>query len=131
VTIESDYVRALLVRAPTAFPQRYLFKRNVGVVRVEDRIFRAAIPGQCDIYAIGQGGLHYEIECKRFTQLSPAQVRWRDWCQARGVPWICLEVRKKELESHTIDRWVSELENCSDYNSLTWPRTLNRITAER
>lgn len=88
-----------------------LFRRNTGLIKLDKRVFRAGIPGQCDLYGIGTGGTHFEIECKRFGKLSPAQQGWRDWCLERGVPWLLLEVRRGELEAATIDRWCSEFED--------------------
>ena len=107
--LESDYMHALLVRAPREFPAVSLFRRNVGAVRLEGRYFRAGIEGQADLYGIGRGGRHYEIECKRFTGLSPAQKRWREWCAERKVPWLMLRVQIGELPAQTIERWVGEL----------------------
>ena len=110
MNLESDYVHALLVRAPHEFPNVWLFRRNVGAGRLAERsYFRAGIPGQADLYGIGRGGRHYEIECKRFTGLSPAQKRWRDWCDERDVPWLLLRVLIGELPTQTIERWVGEL----------------------
>jgi hypothetical protein len=107
--LETEYVHALLLRASLEFRDVALFRRNVGAVRLEGRYFRAGIEGQADLYGLGRGGKHYEIECKRFTKLSPAQKRWRDWCAARAIPWLLLEVHMGELPAQTIDRWVSEL----------------------
>lgn len=110
---ETDYVRSLLSRAPAAFPDVYLFRRNVISMPMmhkgKHRYVRAAEAGQCDIYAIRDGGQHYEIECKRGTKLSEAQQRWRVWCEMRGISWTMLDVRKGELPAQTIERWVGEL----------------------
>jgi hypothetical protein len=108
--LESVYMHALLVRAPREFPRVSLFRRNVGAVRLEGRYFRAGIEGQADLYGIGRGGRHYEIEVKRFTELSRAQKRWRAWCLEHEVPWIMIRVRPSELlPVQTIERWVVEL----------------------
>ena len=107
--LESDYLHALLLRAATEFRDVALFRRNVGAVRVEGRYFRAGIEGQADIYGLGRGGRHFEIEVKRFTKLSPAQLRWRDWCDKRDIPWLLLDVLLGELPAQTIERWVGEL----------------------
>lgn len=107
--LEGDYVRALLVRVPLAFPNHRFFRRNVGAIKVEDRFFRASLSGQADLYILGRGGWHGEIEVKRFTKLSPDQIRWRDWCDAWKVPWLLLEADRAEGPSETVTRWVFEL----------------------
>lgn len=107
--LETDYVHALLARAPLEFPDVRLFRRNTGIIQLESRVFRASIPGQCDLYAIGKGGRHYEVECKRFGRMSEPQARWREWCATWGVPWLLLEVRRTELPAETLSRWVGEL----------------------
>lgn len=107
--LESDYQRALLQRASVEFRDHRFFRRNVGAIRLEDRFFRASLPGQCDLYVIGRGGWHGEVEIKRFTKLSPDQVAWRDWCYAWAVPWLLLEVDKAEAPPQTIARWMGVL----------------------
>jgi hypothetical protein len=112
-SLETDYVHALMARASVALPDVRLFRRNTGLIRLEHkgdpRVFRAGIPGQADIYALGRGGQHYEIEVKRFGKLSEAQERWRDWCRSWDVPWLLLEVRRAEPETETVHRWMREL----------------------
>lgn len=105
---EVDYQRAFLARASLEFRDHRMFRRNVGSIKVDDRFFRASIPGQCDLYVIGRGGWHGEIEIKRFTGLSPAQVAWRDWCASWGVPWLCISVERGEPIPVTIARWLAE-----------------------
>ena len=61
-TLETDYVRSLMQRTSLELRDVRLFRRNVGVVKLEDRVFRASIPGQCDLYVIGRGGWHGEVE---------------------------------------------------------------------
>lgn len=108
--LEGDYQRALLARVAVEFPGHRFFRRNVGLVKMQDsRVFRAGIPGQCDLFALGRGGGHWELEIKRYTGLSDAQERWRDWCLSWGVPWMCVEARRGELPADTIARWVLEL----------------------
>lgn len=106
---ETDYVRVLMARTSVELRDHRLFRRNVGAVKLEDRVFRAGIPGQADVYVLGRGGWHGEIECKRFSGLSETQVRWRDWCLSWQIPWLLLEVRKAELPLDTIQRWMLEL----------------------
>lgn len=107
--LEGDYMRALLARVPIEFPAVRFFRRNTGMVKVDDRAFKAGIPGQCDLYIIGRKGWHGEVEIKRFGKLSEAQQRWRDWCFQWQVPWLCVEADKSELPSATIDRWCEEI----------------------
>jgi hypothetical protein len=116
--LETDYVRALLLRLPYAFPDVRFFRRNVMAGKREGGGYlRVGEPGQCDLYGIGasdasregENARHYEIEIKRYDKLSPAQEHWRDWCREWGVPWLLLEVRKGELSPVTIHRWVEEM----------------------
>ncbi len=111
--LETDYVHALMARAALEFPDVRLFRRNTGMMRLEhkgeSRMFRAGIPGQCDLYGLSKGGRHFEIEVKRFGKLSEAQTIWRAWCAEWNVPWLCVMVRKDEQQSETITRWIGEL----------------------
>jgi hypothetical protein len=108
-TLEADYGSALMARTSLELRDHRLFKRSTGVIKVEDRVFRAAIKGQADIYVIGRGGWHGEIELKRFTKLTEAQEHWRSWCHAWGVPWLLLEVQRTETPPETIARWMGIL----------------------
>lgn len=108
VPIEGDYVRSFLARVSLEFRDYRFFRRNVGMVRLEDRVFRAAIPGQCDLYVLGRGGWHGEIECKRFGSLSLDQERWRGWCESWKIPWAVLSARKSETLAQTVERWSLE-----------------------
>ena len=113
--LEVAYQRSFMARAALALPHVRLFRRNTGLIKMSDgRFFRASIPGQCDLFGIDKSSRHYEIEIKRFTKLSPEQVVWRDWCWKWPVPWLLLEVRKGELPSVTVERWVSELQELVD-----------------
>lgn len=107
--LEGDYQRGLLARVSLEFRDHRFFRRNTGLIKLEDRVFRASIPGQCDLYVLGRGGWHGEVEVKRFGKLSEAQERWRDWCGEWCVPWMMLEARKDEAPAATIARWVEEL----------------------
>ena len=107
--LEHDYKRALMGRAAIEFPAHRFFSRTVAMVRSGDRSFRAGTPGQCDVYILGKGGGHWELELKRFAKLSPAQFQWSGWCQEWGIPWKCLHVWEKESPAQTLERWVSEL----------------------
>jgi hypothetical protein len=107
--LETAYVHDLMARATPVFPDVRMFRRNTGIIQLESRVFRAGIPGQCDLYAIGKGARHFEIECKRFGKLSEPQERWRDWCRSWGIPWLLLEVAKGEVPAETVHRWIDEL----------------------
>lgn len=108
--LETDYVRAFLLRAPYEFPDVRFFRRNVAAGKREGGGWmKVGEPGQCDLYGVGKPCKHYEIEVKRFGRLSPAQEHWRDWCVSWGIPWLLLEVRKGEVEPETIQRWVTEV----------------------
>ena len=108
--LEADYQRALLARVALEFRHVRFFRRNVGLVEMQDgRKFRSGLPGQADLYALARGGWHGEVEVKRYTKLSPEQEHWRDWCREWGVPWLCVEARRDEAPTSTVDRWVAEL----------------------
>jgi hypothetical protein len=108
--LEGDYQRALLARVAIEFRQYRFFRRNVGLIKMSnDRMFRASIPGQCDLYVIGRGGWHGEVEIKRYGKLTPEQMAWRDWCVAWQVPWLLLSVEKTEKPTTAIARWVGIL----------------------
>lgn len=108
--LESDYQRALLARLSAEHRNVRFFRRNVGLVRMaDDRLFRAGVPGQCDLYAVGRGGWHGEIEVKRYTSLSPEQMMWRDWCADWQVPWLMVQARKAESPGATVERWGKEI----------------------
>lgn len=107
--LETDYVRALLGRTSLTLRDVRLFRRNTGTIQLEDRVFRAGVPGQCDLYALGRGGWHGEIECKRYGKLSDPQARWRDWCISWGVPWLLLEVARGETPAVTLARWEASV----------------------
>ena len=108
-TLETDYVRSLMQRTSLELRDVRLFRRNVGVVKLEDRVFRASLPGQCDVWIVGRGGWYGELEIKRFGVLSSSQLHWRDWCAEWGVPWNCLAARREESMSQTVDRWMKEI----------------------
>jgi hypothetical protein len=108
-TLESDYQRALLERVSLEFRDYRFFRRNTGTIRLEDRVFRAGIPGQCDLYVLGRGGWHGEVELKRYGKLSEKQDQWRKWCDGFGVPWLLLEARKSEQPTETVSRWIVEV----------------------
>lgn len=108
--LEGDYLRALLAFVSRAFPSHRFFRRNVGLVKLsESRIFKAGIPGQCDLYVLGRGGWHGEVEIKRFGKLTEEQEHWRQWCKEWEIPWLLLEARKDEAPAATIQRWATEL----------------------
>lgn len=107
--LEGDYQRALLARVAIELPNHRFFRRNTGMVKVDDRVFRAGIPGQCDLYVVGRGGWHGEVEVKRFGGLTPDQEHWRDWCAAWCVPWLLVVVERGEEPAHTVARWVEEV----------------------
>ena len=108
--LESDYVHALLGRASLEFRHVRLFVRQVGAIKVDDRMFRAGQAGQADLWAVDMSARHYEIEVKRYTKLSPAQIVWRDWCRSWNVPWTVIEVHKTEQPGQTVERWIHELQ---------------------
>lgn len=108
--LEHDYKQALLARAAVEWPAHRFFSRSVALIAVGDRKFRTGIPGQADVYILGRGGRHWELEIKRYGSLSEAQERWRDWCLAWEIPWMCVEASRSEAPAETLVRWVRELD---------------------
>ena len=108
---ETTLQLALLLAAPRALPNLRLYRRNVGSARAlrTGQVVQYGLEGQADLYALARGGWHGEVEVKRFTKLSPEQEHWRDWCREWGVPWACVEARRDEPPTATVDRWVAEL----------------------
>jgi hypothetical protein len=109
---ESNAQKLLLLRAPENLPTLRLFRRNVGMGIFDGRKVRFGIKGQCDLYAIVDGGRHIELECKsvdgRIKPESP-QAHWRDWCFAHHVPWLCLTEGQCETPEQTVSRWIVEI----------------------
>lgn len=106
---EAPLMRAFLGRASIEFLNVRLFRRNVGMMQVKDRIFKAGIAGQCDLYGYTKGGIALEVEIKAANGvLNPEQARWRDWCLAWGVPWLLLRAQASELPVQTVERWCTE-----------------------
>jgi hypothetical protein len=110
---EVPLMQSFMYEASRAMPSVRLFRRNVGVIMIEDRVFKAGIKGQCDIYAYTKGGRVVEIETKaKRGVLSENQKHWRDWCVSWGVPWMQLKPLKSETSEQTVTRWVEELRQC-------------------
>lgn len=99
-----------LLAQPFEIPTLRLFKRNTGVVRIEKRVIRFAIKGQCDCWGVFDGGRHVEVELKALRgRLSPEQRDWRDFCLARRIPYMLAIEKKGESHEATVARWIEEL----------------------
>ncbi len=100
----------LLKAAPFVLKDLRMFRRNILRVKIEGRVIKVGIKGQCDIYGIVRGGRHIEVEVKWIGgTLRPDQKVWRDWCIAMGVPWILLQTRAEETQEQNVARWIEEL----------------------
>lgn len=111
---ETDLLHLFIERAPFVLPAVRVFRRNVinRVVEENGRKFllKNGITGQADAYAIRKGGLHVEIETKAARgKMRTAQVAWRGWCHAWGVPHLILQARLGETSDGTVQRWIAEL----------------------
>lgn len=107
---EGPLMRGFMARAAYEFPEIRIFRRNVGVLQVQDRIFRSGIRGQCDMYAYMKCGRVIEIEVKAAGgRLTPDQEHWRDWCRGWGIPWVLLQAEASELPARTLNRWVAQV----------------------
>lgn len=112
---ETDYLHDFIARSAIVFRDVRVIRRNTGAVRIptlpgeKQRFFHSGKAGQCDTYAIGRGGLHYELEGKSLHgQLNPAQKRWRDWCVSWEIPWMLLRPMPGEQPTETVQRWCDE-----------------------
>lgn len=106
---ETDYLHDFIARSAIVFRDVRVFRRNTGAIRLQDRYFHSGIAGQCDAYAIGRWGLHFELECKSLKgKLNPAQERWKAWCAVRDIPWMLLKPEKGEQPTETVQRWCDE-----------------------
>jgi len=108
--IESDYIAPLLIRAPYVIPTLRLFRRQIMVARRGDRVMRAGVPGQADLYGYVQGGRCVEIELKGVDgRQSDEQRAWQAFCASWGVPYVLLRATRGEARRQTIERWCGEL----------------------
>lgn len=115
--LESDLQAAFLLAAPAALPKLRLFRRNVSKIRILDpisnrsRVVRFALPGQCDLYGIVQGGEHFELELKSATgSLDEDQRRWKAFCEEWRVPYFLLKAKRDESKEQTVGRWIHEIQ---------------------
>jgi len=77
---------------------------------IENRVLRAGIKGQCDLYAIERGGRHFEIELKGPTgSLRPEQRLWKEFCEFWGVSYMLLRMNIGESAESAASRWCDEI----------------------
>lgn len=111
---EGELQSALLLEAPKRIPRVRLFRRNVGTVRIGERVMRFGVAGQCDLYALVQGGLHIELELKAADgRLSTAQHAWAKFCTHWSVPYLLLRAEVDEPVPDTAARWCEQIASCS------------------
>lgn len=86
-TPESSLVHAVLdLLAAWRIPA---WRRNTGAVKIDKRFIRYGQAGMADIWAIGPGGRHIEIELKApGKKPNAAQLAWLDLLSETGA--ICL-----------------------------------------
>jgi hypothetical protein len=112
---ESEYQGLLLLAAPRHLADMRLFRRNVGVAQMGERMTRFGIKGQADIYAIVRGGRIIELEIKSLVgRLTKEQQAWRDFCSRWQVPWLLLKPMKDESSDATVYRWCAEIAAVND-----------------
>jgi hypothetical protein len=108
---ESEYQNELLLLQVKRIPDLRLWRRNISVVRVGDRVMRSGIAGQADLYGYWRGGQAIEIELKALkSRISPDQLSWAHFCRFWGVTYLLLRPLKTESMAETLDRWVQEIE---------------------
>ena len=108
---ESELQWALLKAAPARIVDIRLFRRNVGTVRVGQRVMRFGIAGQCDIQGLWKRGVALELELKTATgRLSPEQRAWQAFCEAWSIPHMVLRGAVDETTEQTVERWLGEID---------------------
>lgn len=113
MTHEVILQRAFLARVPHYVPALRLFRRNIGRVQVDGRVFKNGIVGQADLhgYLLGSPAVPVEIELKSERgKLSEAQLVWQRFCARWGVPWMVLSARADENAEETVERWCKEIQ---------------------
>lgn len=109
---ETDLLHHFILRAPLEIPALWRVERRniINVATVHGARVRNGIKGQADAFALTRGGLHIELETKAARGvLAEAQERWRDACQAAGIPHLVLRARRGETPGETVTRWIDEL----------------------
>lgn len=108
---ETDELQpALLLLAPKRLPDLRLFRRNVMLVRVENRKVKVGIPGQADLYGFWRGGRAIELELKSARgRATPDQLVWRAFCLEWGILHLVLKALPAETKEQTAERWCTEI----------------------
>lgn len=107
---ETFLMRGLMSRAAVQIPDLRLFRRNVGTMQLNGRVFKAGIKGQADIYGYIKGGQVIEIETKSARgTLNENQERWKAWCEGWGIRYVLLKRIPNEHHLDTVRRWIAEL----------------------
>jgi hypothetical protein len=103
---ETTLMREFMHRAAVALPMVRLFRRNVAVIKIDNRAIRAGLKGQADLYGYIRGGRVIEIEIKaRRGVLTPEQIVWQGWCREWGIPHLVLWI-----DGHDpVTRWLEEV----------------------
>lgn len=111
MTIESDYLKELLLLAPRRIADLRLWRRNITYVQIDDRPMRSGIKGQADLYGYWRGGIAIEIELKSLrAKISPEQLAWEGFCKSWSVTYVRLRPERDETMQGTLDRWILEIE---------------------
>lgn len=85
---ETDIVNETLIRLCKTFPNGLWYRRNVGAMRVDNRMIRFGMQGQADIGGI-LNGRAVEIELKTATgRQSDSQKNWQSAVEKSGGVYI-------------------------------------------
>lgn len=108
---ETDLLHVFIARAPLTLTHVRLFRRNIINVEAKGGFrVRNGIKGQADAYALARGGAHVELETKAARGIMrEAQLRWRAFCLAFGIPHLVLRALPQEDPDDTVARWIGEL----------------------
>lgn len=110
---ETELRRMYVAACTTAFKDVRLFIRNIATIEFEDRVIKAGVKGQADVWgwlfttSRSLFPIPLEIELKNVkTPQNPHQKAWEDYCLTHHVPYLLLRAHKGATSSEVIERWV-------------------------
>jgi len=87
------------------------FIRNIITTQIGEDWVRAGIGGQADVWGHlfrKPYPMEFEIELKNVkTPDRDDQIKWRAYCDQRGVPYLYLRAKAGETPKQIIDTWAT------------------------
>ena len=109
---ETDLLWLFIQRVPQAIPGAHIERRNIiKGARIGKTDFRISngMKGQCDCFVILPGSRHVECETKAPKgRLSPEQRRWKQRCEALGIPHLVLVAHECDSPDDTVAAWIEQ-----------------------